>query len=483
MIPLQGFTPDAESPTPGILVDCSQFIPYESGMEAAPSAVTPSGVPALAAACAGATVITKLDGTRRVFAGAATKLYELTGGAWDDVSRASVYTGGSDSRWSFAQFGNTTIAANRADTMQSSATGDFADISGAPKAEIVFSVGNFVMALNVNDGAEKENGWHCCAAFDVSDWTESTTTQSASGQLVSSPGKLTAGSRLGEYAVAYKAKSIYLGQYVGPPVIWDWTLIAGGEAGCVGKDALCDIDGVHFFVGPDNLWLFDGTRPRPLGDKQLRQWFFDNSDSTNLFNTQCIYDRQQNRLWIFYPSSGSSTLDSAIVYHMKSGQWGRANRNIESVLNFTQPGYTFDTLDDVAATFADLPDIPFDSQFWISGGSALSVFNTSHQLQTLTGTPGTSSFTTGDAGDDDGVTLLKRVRLRFANGQSPTTASIQTYHKMDSGGTPAIGVTSSINDGKFDVLRAARWHRATVTFTGAVRVTGIMPELGPAGKR
>lgn len=80
MTPLMGFAPDMETPTPGVLVDCENFIPYESGMEAAPSAVTPSDVPALAAACLGAASISKIDGTKRVFAGTGTKLYELTGG-------------------------------------------------------------------------------------------------------------------------------------------------------------------------------------------------------------------------------------------------------------------------------------------------------------------------------------------------------------------------------------------------------------------
>ena len=154
MIPLQGFSPDMESPTPGVIVDCSQFIPYETGMEAAPSLETLSGVPALADPCLGSVVATRLDGTRRVLAGTDDALYELLAGVWTDVSRASPYTGGPDTRWSFTQFGNTTIAANRANVIQSSVTGDFADIAGAPSAEIVFSVGSFVMALNVNDGAE-----------------------------------------------------------------------------------------------------------------------------------------------------------------------------------------------------------------------------------------------------------------------------------------------------------------------------------------
>lgn len=483
MTPLLGFAPDLEAPTPGTIVDCDQFIPYLTGMEAAPSLVTPEDVPVLASDCRGAAVVTLLDGTRRVFAGAQTALYELTSGAWADATRASPYTGGSDTRWSFTQFGNTTIAANRADTIQFSNSGDFADIASAPKAEIVFSVGAFVMALNVNDGAEKPNGWHCCAVFDATDWVESVTTQSASGQLVSTPGPITAGLRLGEYAVAYKATSIYLGQYVGAPVVWDWTPVAGGEAGCVGKEALCDVDGAHFFVGQDNFWLFDGTRPVPIGDGQVRQWFFDNSDPANLFKTKCVYDRQQNRVWVFYPSAGSTVCDSALVYHLKNKQWGKADSTIQAVLNYVAPGFTIDGMDSISATIDGLPDIAMDSQYWLSGGKALSVFNDDNQLQSFTGVAGTSTFTTGDAGDDDAVSLLSQIRLRFAAGFKPLTASVQTFNKMNSGELFLPGPSASINDGKFDVQMSARWHRAVFTMTGTSRVTGIKPTFIEDGER
>lgn len=485
MIQLLGFTPDIEAPTPGALVDCDQFIPYLTGMEGAPSLETPVGAPALADACIGAAVVTRLDATRRVLAGTTTKLYELNSGTWDDVTRASGgdYTGGGDTRWSFTQFGDTTIASNRTDEMQSSTSGAFADIAGAPRADVVFSVGAFVMALNVNDGAEKTDGWHCCAAFDASDWTESITTQSASGRLVATPGEMTAGLRLGEYAVAYKATSIYLGSYVGPPTIWDWILVPGGEAGCIGKEALCDVDGAHFFVGQDNFWLFDGTRPVAIGDGQVRQWFFDNSDPGYLYKTKCVYDRQQNRVWVFYPSAGSVECDSALVYHLKTKLWGKADTVVEAALNYITPGFTFDNWDDAGASFDALPEIAFDSQYWLAGGRALSVFNSSHQLQSFTGVAGTSSFTTGDAGSDDAVTLLKQIRMRFAAGFKPLTASVTTYTKMSSGDALTLGVASSINDGKFDVLRAARWHRAVVTMTGDVKVTGINPTFAPAGAR
>lgn len=479
MTPLLGFAPDVEAPTPGVITDCDQFIPYTSGMEAAPTPVTPSDVPALASDSRGAVVATKLDGTRRIFAGTATKMYELVSGSWSDRSRVGDYTGGGDTRWSFTQFGDASIASNRTEVIQRSLSGAFADIAGAPRAEIVFSVGAFVMALNTDFAADC---WHCCAANVDTDWTPSIATQANRGRLVSAPGALTAGMRLGEYAVAYKSKAVYLGQYVGSPAVWDWLPVPGGEAGCVGKEAICDIDGSHFFVGPDNFWVFDGTRPRPVGDQQ-RQWFFDQVSPQNIYKTKCVFDRQQNRVTIFYPSLTSSVCDMAIVYHVKSGKWGRANRAVQAVVNYISPGVTFDTWDSYGASYDTLPDVSYDSQYWLSGGSALSFFNSSNQLQSLTGAPGASSFTTGDAGDDQVVSLLSQVKLRYAAGKAPTTATATAFSKMNSGDAYVTGASGAMNDGKFDLRQSARWHKARFDFTGSVRVTGINPTLEAQGKR
>lgn len=483
MIPLLGFAPDLESPTPGIITECNQMIPYRNGMEGAPTNVTPSDVPALADECIGAAVLTKLDSSRRIIAGTTSRLYELISGSWNDVSSAT-YTGGPDTRWSFCQFGDISFASNRTDDMQYSTAGTFAAVgSGAPKAEVVFSVGPFVMALNVNDGTEKPDGWHCSAAFDGLDWNESIATQSASGRLVDSPGALTAGLRLGDYAVAYKSKSIYLGQYVGAPAVWDWILIPGGEAGCVGKEALCDIGGAHFFVGEDNIWLFDGSRPIPIADNTVRQWFFDNSSPAARYKTKCVFDRQNNRVWMFFPSNSSDVCDQALVYHVITKQWGCGDREIQAALNYVSGGVTYDTWNTIASTYDTLPEISYNSQFWLSGGQALSVFNSSNQLQLVNGDPATSGFTTGDAGDDDQRSLLTHVRLRFSAGFSPSTASMQNFYKDGSGDAYTTGATTTIQDNKFDVFMEARWHKAAFTFTGPVRVTHIRPVLKPAGER
>lgn len=481
MTPLTGFAPDADVTTPGLVTDCSNLIPYLNGMEGAPSAVTPASTPALAAACQGAAVVTKLDDTRRIIAGTQTKLYELSGGAWSDQSRVAAYTGGTDSRWSICQFGDATLAANRADVIQRSSGTTFSDIVGAPKAEIIFSVGAFVMALNVNDGQEKPDGWACCAAFDDTSWTPSIATQATSGRLVSTAGRLTAGARLGEYAVAYKQRSIYLGRYVGSPAVWDWLQVPGGEAGCIGKEALCDIGSAHFFVGDDNIWLFDGTRPVSVADGSVREWFFSKSDPSYRYKTICTYDRQTSRVWIFYCSSGSSSIDSALVYHVLTKKWGRAALSIQAALNFTSASATIDGLTGYSATMDGLPSASFDSQFWLSGGRALSIVSSSNQLQTLTGTSASSSFTTGSIGDDQAVSVMTRARVRCAT--QPTSAAGESLAGMEAGSTFSSTSTGSITGGRFDCLQAARWHRVAFNFTGPVRVTHYDIDVTPAGLR
>jgi hypothetical protein len=485
VIPLTGFAPDADPTTPGVMTDCENLIPYLMGMEAAPSAVTPSEAPALAAECIGAAVVTDLTNARRVIAGTTVGLYELSGGVWNDRSKVGGYTGGADTRWSITQFGNATLAANKSDTIQRSVGvgSSFADIAGAPKAEIIFPVGSFVMALNVDDGTDKVDGWHCCAAFDDTDWTPSTLTLSASGRLVGVAGVITAGARLGEYAIAYKENGMFLGQYVGAPAVWDWIQVPGGEVGCVGKDALCDIGGAHFFVGPDNFWLFDGTRPVPIADNMVRQWFADNSSAQYRYRTKAVYDSHNNRVWVFYPGEGSETCNQAIVYHVLAKKWGRATLNVQSVMNYVTPGLTYDEFDTLGGTYDTLQEIPYDSQYWLVGGSQLSVFDGTNQPVMLSGDGMNSGFTTGDFGDDDSVMLLKQLRLRYASGRGPTTATATVSHKMNSGDSWQIGASGAMNDGKFDMLKAARWHQARFEFTGSVRVTQMQAKADKVGAR
>lgn len=484
MTPLLGYSPDADPNSPGIMTSCANIIPFESGFKGAPSAINTTAA-ALAAACIGAVVATKLDGIRRVFAGTTTKLYELSGTVWTDRTRGTPYTGGADTRWSFCQFGDTTVAANLADTMQSSAAGAFADIATAPKAKIVVSAtNNFVLAFNTVDATygTSPDRWWCCAQGDQTNWTPAVTTLATTGRLVAIEGQIQAALTLGDYVVAYKNRAIFLGTFVGSPVVWQWTLVPGGDAGAVGQEAVCDIGGQHFIVGSDNFWLFDGTRPIPIGNGVIRQWFLNNSSPNYRYRTKAVYDKQFNLVRVFFASTASTgNCDYCLVYHVLTKQWGRSDAVIEAPLAYIAPGVTIDGLDAYAATIDALPNIPVDSQFWLVGGQTPAYFNSSHQLVSLNGPTGASSFTTSDMGDDDVVSDLERFRVRYTS--SPATASVTGFYKQNEGDALTPGPTNAINDGKFDIRQSARFHRLRVDMTGDHKETGYDAKLIPAGGR
>jgi hypothetical protein len=481
--PIAGFSPDADPNTPGIFTDCTNVIPYESGFR---GAFTPVAVAAaaLASEVRGAVVATKLDGTRRIFAGTQTKLYELASGTWVDRS-AGTYVGSSDSRWSFCQFGDTTISSNLADAMQSSSAGIFAAITGAPKAKVVVSASsNFVIAFNTNDTTygSSPDRWWCCAQSDQTSWTPNVTTSANTGRLVAVEGAIQAALTLGDYVIAYKQRAVFVGVYAGAPVVWQWNLVPGGECGAVGQEAVCDIGGAHFIVGNDNFWIFDGTRPQPVGNGVVRQWFLSNSNPAYRYRTKAIYDKQNNLVRVIYPSTNSSgNCDACLVYHVTAKKWGRADAAIEAPLNYISPGVTVVGLDAYASTVNALPNIPMDSQYWLAGGQVPAYFNTSHQLVSINGATGPSSITTGDMGDDDTLSVLDRFRVRFV--MSPTTAVATGFSKMNEGDALVAGATNAINDGKFDMRQTGRFHRVRIDMTGSHLETAYAGKPKATGQR
>ena len=103
-------------------------------------------------------------------------------------------------------------------------------------------------------------------------------------------------------------------------------------------------------------------------------------------------------------------------------------------------------------------------------------------IKTLSGEPGTSSFTTGDMGDEDSYTVMTKFQVRYK--RSPSTATAYGYTKDDIGtAVPAAGQSAARDDGAFDMRQSARWHRVKVETTGACEWVAVRPKLTAAGSR
>jgi hypothetical protein len=477
---LTGWMPDVDPFAPGVIADCEMMEPSIRGMRAAASAAN-TGVAALPSDCRGAALVTKLNGAKRLLAGTQTRLYEANSTAWVDYS-ATTYTGGADSRWEFRQFGDVTIAVNGVDDPQSSTAATFTALTAMPVAKLAETVAGFVMVANISDASwPYSDGWWCSALLDETDWTPDVATQSARSRLVETPGEITALRSIGGDVVAFKVSSMYVGRYVGPDPIWTWQRVPG-DVGAYAQQGVVSDGTALYFWGGDDFYRFDGTRPQPIG-QAVRRWFAENASQAYLYQMLGQYDRAKSLARWYFAPNGASTPTQCIVYNTRTGAWGRADRAVQAVVGYVSSAVTYDASGALAAATFDGTLFPqsYNSPLWTASTEIPAVFNGSNVLQTLSGVAAASSLTTGEIGDDDRYLVLRKVRLRYSD--SPNAASMTHYYAANPGGAYTTGTTSSIDDGKFDVLKSARWHRLRWDFAGDVEVAGYTVDVQPQGTR
>lgn len=464
ILKLLGYAPDADPSTQGVIVSGSGFVPSLKGMKGAP---TPASTPqtSLGATCMGAATLYKLDLSTRFFAGTATQIFEAGVSTWTDVSASTAYGTAASGRWRFAQQNNNSLAANGADTVQVSvSSGNFSSIPGAPIANIVEVVGSFVFAVNTSANS---NGVQWAGINGYSSWASSIATQAGSTTLTSTPGPNTAGRKFGNSIVVYKKNSMYLGVYSGPPNIWDFVQIPG-IAGAMSQEVVVNVgtpeNPKHIFMGEDNFYLYDGSKPIPIGTNRNNQTVFGALLQSRYYACTALHDKKNFLVYFYYPVADSTLPDHCVVYNYMTDKWGVDDRQIQATTEYITPGITYTSLGGFYATYDSLPNLPYDSAFLNSALGVPAIFDTMNNVKSLTGAAANTSITVGDIGDDKSTTTLNRIRPRFIT--APSAATWTPAYRMNLGDALSTDTAVSLSNGAFDFQREARWHRGTMALTG-----------------
>lgn len=476
---LMGYAPDADPTIVGVLTSCSGVVPSIKGIKGAPSPAD-AGMATLDATCQGAALLTKLDGTTRLIVGTAKKLQEAGSSTWTNVSRAATYTTASTGLWRFAQQTNVSFAANASDTIQASSSGAFSCVAGAPIAAIVETVGKFVFAANTSANA---HGIQWSALNDYTSWTASVATQAGNDVLTGTPGGITAARRFGNTIIVYKKNSMFLGVNVGPPNVWEFNLIPGA-AGALSQEVVVNIgtpeNPKHIFMGEDDFYLYDGSKPVPIGTNRLKRTVFTELVQSRYYACKALHIAKENQVYFYYPIVDSVLPGRAVVYNYKTDRWGQdIDRQIEATTDFVAAGLTYDGLGSLYATYSDFPVLSYDLAFVGATQTSPAIFATTHQIKTLTGPAGSTSLTTGDYGDDQQFSTLTRIRPRFLT--APTSATLTNSYRNNLGDGLTTDVTTTLSSGVFDVIRDARWHRLQMNFTGDWEFAAFSPDFMESG--
>ena len=444
-IPITGLAPDDEPTKPGVLTDCMNVVPTTNGVKVANGWF--KRTPSMPTSITGMLRSNTTDGAPVFVLASSTRLSAyldpLTPTAHTDTVVAPAYQ-----RWAMTLFGNSALVSGDFNRIQqaSSASGwTFSEVADAPKAKVIVSASNFVLAFGTNEATYGEQGdrWWCSAINDHNSWTPSLSTQATTGRIVQDGGGFTAALLLGQNVIAYKDRAMFVGAYVGSPVVWQWDRVPG-YAGAAGPGCVCDIGGAHFIVGPDGFWLFDGTRPQPIGVDVIAQSFFAGLNSGGARDSLCYYNKRTTSVHIWFNRPGYGR-DSCLVYNVTTGTWGyrRHTRQVTAVGESGPIPAGFPETMAIAANDGTTPGYQWEDD----NGTA------PNPLPTMT---------TGVLGDDSTSTRVLDLRLTCAGGEA-TGATVQGYTGRSPGSVTTLDGTGVEMDGKIPVRQHDRWHKFKIS--------------------
>lgn len=364
-----------------------------------------------------------------------------------------------------------------------------ATIVQAPVGKIIFVANGQVFVCNCSLPQQVAAGdfWFASGIYDHTQWDYTNQqTLCAYGQLIDTPGPITAGTSLGPNAILFKSNSMYFGTQTGYPIGWEFQAVSK-NVGAPCQEAVVNTGTSLFFIGPDDFYAYQGNGlPAPIGHG-VRRWFFNTLNPSYKDKMSSFYDQDQRVIyWGFVSNqSESGDIDTCIAYNWTTNTWGRINLGMQGFVQILNGQITYNGLGELYTDWDNLPNVSFDSSFWINFRLTPGYFDTSNTLQALAGTSNTATITTCAFGDDMYYTGMQQFRMRFK--QEPTSGTALWQGRTTLGLIDPTKINTQntgpfvVSDARFDVDYTARWHNLIISFDGDFEMLQWYPVLVKRG--
>ena len=397
--------------------------------------------------------------TTQVFAGGATKLFQFNGAtlALNDVSKTGGYVTPSDSIWSIVQFGNTVLAANNANKIQSWVMGtstQFNDVSvNAPVAKYITIVRDFVVAGYLDNGVNATKlQWS--DLNDETNWVSGSTSQS-DFQILADGNNIN-GMIGGEFGLIFMDTSVIRMSYVGSPLFFQFDTISR-NLGCLAGGSVTKFGKTSYFLSDNGFYSCDGTQVTSIGNEKIDRYFFANVDLNKIDTITSAVDPVRKLVVWNYPNISGTR--SMMIYNWQVNKWTKVNTTCQYISTISTASITLEGLD--AYGTIDSISTSLDSRLW-AGGVFLFGGTTGNYISTFTGAASTANITTSDIeqGYNSVVTL---VRPQIDNGSC--NVSIASRKNLNSTITFSTPISTDSN-GRVPLRSSGRYHRFNITPTG-----------------
>jgi len=362
-------------------------------------------------------------------------------------------------KWNFIQFGNTILAANNENKIQSFTLGTslyFGDVSpNSPVAKYITAVRDFVVSANIGTGTYPSRvQWS--DINDETDWISGATSQSDYQDLPD--GGNVQNITGGEFGLVLLERAIVRMTYIGSPFFFQFDTIARG-IGCIESNSVTQYANITYFLGDDGFYSCDGATITPIGTQKVDKWFYSNANPALFAKMSASVDPVRKIVvWNFINIFGGNSL---LIYNWQINKWSYAETDVDYIANAASAGTTLEGL---------------DSNYNVTAGSFVAT-----KSYTITDVGSTNFVSIGAAESKVGVKFTA-TGIGSGTGTAVDLAASRAAGRAMDNTDGSVNLTSSLDSGLWaggKLLFAGVRDDKIITFTGANAIAQI--ETGDIG--
>lgn len=189
-------------------------------------------------------------------------------------------------------------------------------VSGSPTGSACVTTPEGFVVVMAAGGDARKLQW--CDRRDIVDWTPTSSNQ-AGDYDIETQGQLMCGRRTRNSTLIWTDLDAYAMTYIGLPFVYDVARV-GENSGIISRGAHAAADGRVFWWGPNGFCMWDGASVQPM-DCHVYDKTIGNLNFTQRSKVSAMSLAAFGEIWWFYPSSGSTENDMAVVFNYKEGTW------------------------------------------------------------------------------------------------------------------------------------------------------------------